>query len=148
MGCGKSVAMTFLADQLRRRNKHQLPQPKMCYHYCRDDETGQTLCIFSSLILSLLEQFSGLKRTFFEWYKRAGASGNFEPATDIQKLKELLQKILKTLDRPLFIVIDGLDKCDRASQNSLLKSFKILLQSIRGLKLFYLPGLKKRSWSS
>ncbi|KAG9231371.1 hypothetical protein BJ875DRAFT_506721 [Amylocarpus encephaloides] len=135
MGCGKSVAMAFLVDELRRRNEHQLPQPKICYHYCRDDETGQATYIFSALILSLLEQFSGLKRTFFEWYKQAGASGNFEPATDIKKLEEFLQKILKTLDRPLFIVIDGLDECDRASQNSLLKSLKILSKKTPRLKV-------------
>lgn len=135
MGCGKSVAMAFLVDELRRRNEHQLPQPKLCYHYCRDDETGQATYIFSALILSLLEQLSGLKRTFFEWYKQAGASGNFDPATDIKKLEEFLQKILKTLDRPLFIVIDGLDECDRASQNSLLKSLKILSQKTPRLKV-------------
>lgn len=135
MGTGKSVAMAFLVDELRRRNEHQLPQPKLCYHYCRDDETGQTTYIFSALILSLLEQLSGLKRTFFEWYKQAGTSGNFQPATNIKKLEEFLQKILETLDRPLFIVIDGLDECDRASQNSLLKSLNILSQKTPRLKV-------------
>lgn len=135
MGCGKSVAMAFLVDELRQRNEHQLPQPKICYHYCQDDETGQVIYIFSTLILSLLEQFSGLKRTFFEWYKQAGASGNFEPATDIKKLEEFLQKILVMIDRPLFIVIDGLDECDRASQNNLLRSLKILMQKTPRLKV-------------
>ncbi len=135
MGCGKSVAMAFLVDGLRRRNESQLPQPKICYHYCRDDETGQATYMFSALILSLLEQFSGLKKTFFEWYKQAGASGNFMPATDIKKLREFLQKILERLDRPLFIIIDGLDERDRASQNTLLKSLKLLLQKTPRLKI-------------
>jgi NACHT domain len=135
MGCGKSVAMAFLVDELRQRNEHQLPQPKICYHYCQDGEAGQIIYIFSALILSLLEQFSGLKRTFFEWYKQAGASGNFEPATDIKKLEEFLQKILITIDRPLFVVIDGLDECDRASQNNLLRSLKILMQKTPRLKV-------------
>ncbi|KFY93587.1 hypothetical protein V498_04342 [Pseudogymnoascus sp. VKM F-4517 (FW-2822)] len=135
MGCGKTVAMAFLIDELRRRNKHQLPQPKICYHYCQDDETGQAIYIFSALILSLLEQFSGLKKTFFEWYKQAGASGNFQPATNVRKLEEFLQKTLETLDRPLFIVIDGLDECDRASRNNLLKSLKFLSQKTPRLKI-------------
>ena len=30
MGCGKSVTMSFLVDELGRRNKYQLPQPKIC----------------------------------------------------------------------------------------------------------------------
>lgn len=134
MGCGKTVAMAYLIDELRRRNEHQLPQPKICYHYCQDDETGQAICIFSVLILSLLEQFSGLKRTFFEWYKQAAASG-IEPATNFKKLNEWLQNSLETLDRPLLLVIDGLDECDRASRNSLLKSLRNLSQKTPRLKI-------------
>ena len=40
-----------------------------------------------------------------------------------------------TLDRPLIIVIDGLDECGRASQNRLLESLKILLQKTPRLKV-------------
>jgi ankyrin repeat protein len=134
MGCGKSVAMAFLIDELRRRNEFQLPQPKICYHYCRTDETGRTLYIFSALILSLLEQLPGLKRTFFDWYKQAWASGNSEPATDSKKLEEFLQRTLATLDRPLLLLIDGLDECDSASRNGLLESLKILSQTTPRLK--------------
>ncbi|KFY59291.1 hypothetical protein V496_05718 [Pseudogymnoascus sp. VKM F-4515 (FW-2607)] len=100
-----------------------------------DDETGEAIYIFSALILSLLEQLSGLKKTFYEWYKQAGASGNFEPATNVKKLEEFFQNTLKTLDRPFFIVIDGLDECDRASRNGLLQSLKILLQKTPRLKI-------------
>ncbi|KND92704.1 Vegetative incompatibility protein HET-E-1, partial [Tolypocladium ophioglossoides CBS 100239] len=134
MGCGKTVAMAFLIDELRRRNEHQLPQPRICYHYCRNDETGQAVYIFSSLILSLLEQFSGLKRAFFEWYKQVTASG-IDPAASFKKLEEWLQKTLGELDRPLFLVIDGLDECDRASRSSLLKSLKNLSQNTSRLKI-------------
>lgn len=55
MGCGKTVAMAFLVDKLRERNKFQLPQPKICHYYCRDDKTGNAISIFSALILLLLE---------------------------------------------------------------------------------------------
>jgi ankyrin repeat protein len=134
MGYGKTVMMAYLIDELRRQNEYQLPQPKLCYHYCQDDETGQALCIFSVLILSLLEQLSGLKRTFFEWYKQATASG-IQPATNSNKLKEWLQKALETLDRPLFLVIDGLDECDRASRNTLLKTLRNLSQKTPRLKI-------------
>ncbi|KAH7360505.1 hypothetical protein BKA65DRAFT_577265 [Rhexocercosporidium sp. MPI-PUGE-AT-0058] len=135
MGCGKSIAMAFLVDELRKRNEHQLPQPRICYHYCRDDETGKTGYIFPALILSLLEQFSGLKRTFYEWYKQAVASGNFDPATDVKKLEAFLHSVLETLDRPLFIVIDGIDECDRSSQDSLLNALKNLLRKTPRLKI-------------
>ncbi|RYP45020.1 hypothetical protein DL768_008585 [Monosporascus sp. mg162] len=134
MGSGKTVATAFLVDQLSRRNACQLPQPKICYYYCRDDETGQAIHILSALILSLLEQLPGLKKTFFGWYKQAQAAGDFDPATNVKKLEDFLQKVLGTVDRPLFIVIDGLDECDRASLNRLLKLLKTLSQKTRGLK--------------
>lgn len=133
MGHGKTVAMTFLVDELSRRNKYQLPQPKICYYYCRDGETGHATHILSALTLALLEQFSGLKKSFYEWYKKQ-ASENIEPATNIGKLEEFLQDVLETLDRPLFVVIDGLDECDRASRNSLLKFLKTLSQKSPRLK--------------
>ncbi len=134
MGCGKTVATAFLVDELSRRNACQLPQPKICYYYCRDDETGQAIHIFSALILALLEQLCGLKKTFYEWYKQNQASGNLEPATNRRKLQEFLEKVLESLDRPLFIVIDGLDECDRESRNSLLKLIKALSQKNPRLK--------------
>ncbi|KAF7591584.1 hypothetical protein BBP40_001332 [Aspergillus hancockii] len=134
MGFGKTVAMAFLVDELNRRKKYLLPQPKVCFYYCRDDETGKAIYIVSALILSLLEQLPGLKRPFFEWYKQAQASGMFDPATSFRKLEELLQKLLGKIDRPVFILIDGLDECDRASRNSILKLLKTLLQKVSGLK--------------
>lgn len=117
MGFGKSVAMGFLVDELSRRNKHQLPQPKICYYYCRDGETGQAVQIFSGLILSLLDQLPGLKKTFFGWYKEAQASGNVEPATNIEQLEELLQKVLETIDRCLCRLLSALQLPIWSSQN-------------------------------
>ncbi|KAK4042994.1 hypothetical protein C8A01DRAFT_44062 [Parachaetomium inaequale] len=134
MGSGKSVAMAFLIDELRRRNEHQLPQPKVCYHYCQNGETGQATHIFSALALSLLEQLPGLKRAFFEWYKQTMASG-IEPATSFKALEEWLQHTLETLDRPLILAIDGLDECDRQSRNCLLGSLRKLSQRTPRLKV-------------
>ena len=134
-GCGKTVVMGFLVDELSRRNEYQLPQPKICYYYCQDDETGHAIHIFSALTLAILEQLSGLKKTFYEWYKQNQASGNIEPATSLRKLEEFLQKMLETLDRPLFVVIDGLDECDRASRGRLLMLLKSLLQKTSRIKI-------------
>ena len=40
--------------------EYQLPQPKICYYYCQDDETGHAVHLFPALTLALLEQLSGL----------------------------------------------------------------------------------------
>ncbi|KAH9231048.1 hypothetical protein K456DRAFT_1917389 [Colletotrichum gloeosporioides 23] len=85
--------MSFLIDELCRLRSRQLPQPMVLYHYCQNDETGHALYVFSTLILSLLEQCIGLKKDFFDWYKRDLLIGNFEPSTSIQKLKDILDQL-------------------------------------------------------
>ena len=134
MGSGKSVAMSFLIDELRRRNERQLPQPKICYHYCQNGETSQVTYVLSVLIMSLLEQLPGLKRAFFEWYKRNMASGT-EPATSYKVLEGWLQNTLATLDRPIIFVIDALDECDRQSRDRILSSLKTMSERAPRLKI-------------
>ncbi|PKX89144.1 NACHT domain protein [Aspergillus novofumigatus IBT 16806] len=130
MGCGKTVAMSFLVDILKIRNQGRLPEPKLCYYYCRDDKTGKGTSILSALILSLLEQLPGLKKPFFEWYKQAQAAGTFDLAASITELGEYLERLLEMIDRPIYFVIDGLDECDRASRGRLLRpGLKILLST-------------------
>lgn len=135
MGCGKTVAMSFLVDTLKRRNQGRLPEPKLCYYYCRDDKTGKGTSILSALILSLLEQLPGLKKPFFEWYKQAQAAGTFDPAASIMELGEYLERLLEMIDRPIFFVIDGLDECNRASRDSLLCILGRLSLKARRLKI-------------
>ena len=135
MGHGKTVSMAFLIDTINRRSEHQIPQPKLCYYYCRDDETGQITQILSALILALLEQLPGLKKTFYDWYKQAQASGIFDPATNIRKLEEFLRYVVGGLDRPLFIAVDGLDECDRSSRNTLLSLLRDLTERTPRLKI-------------
>lgn len=53
---------------------------------------------------------------------------------DIEKLKEFLQNVLEAIDRPVFVVVDGLDECDTISRNYLLRFLKFLPQNISGLK--------------
>jgi hypothetical protein len=135
MGSGKTVAIAYLVDELNRRDEHQLPRPKVCYYYCRDDDTGQTINILSTLILALLEQLSGLKRTFYDWYKEKQACGILEPATNAKMLGGFLESVLVTLDRLLFIVIDGLDECDSTSRKTLLEYLKHLSNKTPRLKI-------------
>ena len=127
--------MTYLVDKISEMNECLIPQPKACYYYCRDDETGHAVSIYSGLILSLLQQLPGLKKPFFAWYKQAQASGIFDPATNIRKLEDFLQNVLEAIERPVFIIIDGLDECDPASRNSIFKILGRLSQKIPGFKV-------------
>jgi hypothetical protein len=135
MGCGKTVSMAFIVDQLSQRNEHQLPKPKTCYYYCRDDQSGQAGPMFSTLILALLEQLPGSRKTFFKWYKESQASGNLGLATNTRSLEKLLEMVLETVDRPIFVVIDGLDECDRASRKALLNMLTNISEKAPRLKI-------------
>ncbi|KAL4781503.1 hypothetical protein BJX76DRAFT_350139 [Aspergillus varians] len=135
MGCGKTMAMAFLVDELRRRKEHELPKPKICYYYCRDDETGKVVYIYSALILSLLQQLPGLLKPFVEWYKEAQVFGIPDPAKDVKKLEEFLHKLLKLTDRQVFVILDGLDECNPEYRDSLLDFLKGLTQKDLRLKI-------------
>jgi len=135
MGSGKTVAMAFLVDQLNQKSRYLLPRPKVCYYYCRDNETGQAIHIFAALVLALLEQLSGLKKTFHDWYKEKQESGVLNPATSTRELSEFLEKVVATLDRLLFIVVDGLDECDRASRITLFKLLESVMKKTPRLKI-------------
>lgn len=116
-------------------NECLIPQPKTCYYYCRDDETGNAVLIYSGLILSLLQQLPGLKKPFIEWYEQAIKFGIIDPGTNTRTLEDLLQNVLEAIERPIFIVIDGLDECDPMSRNSIFKLLGTLSQKIPGLKV-------------
>lgn len=135
MGCGKTMAMAFLVDELIRQN--QMPQPKVCYHYCQDDETGEVVCIFSTLILSLLDQLPGLKKAFHEWHQQTIAPGTVTPSANLRELEEFFGIALQTLDCPLFIVLDGLDECDCTSQRLVLQVMGRLVQKSPRLRIIY-----------
>lgn len=135
MGCGKSVTMSYVVEELDRRHKVKLPQPKTCYYFCLDEQAGQSTRIFSALILALCEQLSGLKKTFYEWYKAKQASGIIDPAASPTMLGEFLVKVLGTLDRPLFVVIDGLDECTRPTRSTLFDLLRTLTQKSRRIKV-------------
>lgn len=134
MGSGKTMTMSFILDELCRRSRSQIPQSKVCYYYCRNDETGRTLQILLALTLALLEQLPGLKKTFYDWYKKHQASSMIHPGTDASKLTEFLTGIVGTLERPLYFVIDGLEECDRQSQHGVLEILKDLQRNTPKVK--------------
>lgn len=138
MGTGKTVTAAFLVDELVRRRNFRMPRPILCFHFCRDDETGRILHIISVLILSLLHQLPGLKKSFHRWYKNNQESGHVEPAQDHRKLMLFMKDALQSLDRPAFLIIDGLDECDDISRIAVLDLCKHLMRPNRSVKFLLL----------
>lgn len=137
MGCGKTVITTHVIEELIRLNKHKLPRPIICYHYCGDDERGKALYIYSSLILQLLDQQEGLKVEFDKWYEETKESERLDPAQCSTDLGNFLSICVENLDRELFIVIDALDECDSDSRDELIKLLETLSTKTQRLKVFF-----------
>ena len=137
MGCGKTVITAHVIEELIHMNTHQLPRPLICYHYCKNDETGKAVYIYSILILQLLDQQEGFKVDFVKWYDNTRTSERLDPAQSSVDLGNFFSTCVKTLDRPLFVVIDGLDECDGESQNELVTLLNSLSKKMPRLKVFF-----------
>lgn len=137
MGCGKTVITAHVIEELIRLNKHSLPRPVICYHYCGNDERGNALYIYSSLILQLLDQQEGLKVEFDKWYDRTKEFERLDPAQCSADLGNFLSTCVENLDRELFVVIDALDECDSDSRDELIMLLDSLSNKTQRLKVFF-----------
>lgn len=135
MGCRKTMAMSFLTDELFRRSQLYLPQPKVCYYYCYDGNSGEAVLVIRSLILQILQYLPGLIRRFFEWYTAETQSGHSDPAADASRLEDFLEEVLTSIDRQVFILIDGLDECSTASRAIVLRILKGLEKKCPRIKV-------------
>ncbi|KAL8906672.1 MAG: hypothetical protein Q9171_006175 [Xanthocarpia ochracea] len=137
MGCGKTTITAHVIEELIHLNKHRLPRPLLCYHYCVDNETGKVLYIYSSLILQLLDQLEALKIEFNKWYDDTKKAEFLDAAQSSINLGDFFSKCVENLNRDLFVVIDGLDECDNESQEELVTLLKSLLKKTPRLKVFF-----------
>lgn len=137
MGCGKTIITSHVIEELIHLNKYRLPRPLICYHYCVDNETGKVLYIYSSLILQLLDQQEGLKVEFDRCYKKKRKSELLDAAQSSIDLGNFFSTCVETLNRELFVVIDGLDECNSESQKELVTLLDSLLEKTPRLKVFF-----------
>ncbi|CAG8948400.1 unnamed protein product [Penicillium salamii] len=135
MGSGKSVTMSWVVRHLEQTNEPQIPHPKVCWYYCRYPETDRVSQILRILLLSLLKQMKGLQSGFLESYD--DAAGSFDPVQNVSALRGFLHDALEAANRPVFIVIDGLDECSLEARNDLLELLEHLAQKFPGLKMMF-----------
>ncbi|KAL8921899.1 MAG: hypothetical protein Q9208_005503 [Pyrenodesmia sp. 3 TL-2023] len=137
MGCGKTIITAHVIEELIHLNKSRLPRALVCYHYCRDNETGNVLYIYSSLILQLLDQQEGLKVEFDKWYENTRKSELLNTAQSSVDLGNFFSTCVENLNRKLFVVIDGLDECDSESQKELVTMLDSVSRKTPRLKVFF-----------
>lgn len=137
MGSGKSVLVSFIIDSLTRFSDHQLPRPHVCYFYCTESNSLSPSQVYLVLISSLLIKLPGLRKSFYEWYKEREKVANIEPSMDSEHLQAFLAGLLETLERPIFIVIDGLDECERKTRNAICQFLIRVSGNSNRVKIFF-----------
>ncbi|KAI1384417.1 uncharacterized protein F4822DRAFT_445871 [Hypoxylon trugodes] len=145
MGCGKTVTIAYVIDELLRQRDFHIPKPLLCFHYCKDGETGKATFIYSSLILQLLSQQEGLKIEFKKWYDETKILGGIDLTSSFEKLGGLFSTSIEALGRPLFVVLDGLDECDYNSRIDLLTFFNNLLERAPHFKICFSSRFQKET---
>ncbi len=124
MGCGKSTTMAFLIDHVTQLNRGLIPSAIICYHYCRDAETSKSLSVYSSLIQQLMHKKKQVKVQFNSWFEKHTSESNYAPTHDSKLLGDFFFDTIKSLERPVFIFLDGLDECEDKSCEELVTSLK------------------------
>ncbi|KAI1846709.1 hypothetical protein JX266_007282 [Neoarthrinium moseri] len=148
LGSGKTVTMSYVIDTIIQRNQHELPRALINYHYCKSDNTGDSIKIYSNLVLQLLNRQKALKKNFLEWELEVRSLGIHSPTDNVRKLGQFYLDSVAGLDRPLFIIIDGLDECDQDSRDQLLELLQEILQGKSRVKILYstrpMPSIPKK----
>ncbi|KAK8085453.1 hypothetical protein PG997_006724 [Apiospora hydei] len=139
MGCGKTVLTTYVTKRILQRSDHQMPRSLVCYHYCRDDESGNALYIAQSLVLQLLHQHAKpLEKQFHDWYTAICAQNKPAPTTDLVALQKYFFDRIEEIgrDREVVVILDGLDECDPGIAG-FVNGFKEKSGTVPHLKVLY-----------
>ncbi|KAH7313740.1 hypothetical protein B0I35DRAFT_462037 [Stachybotrys elegans] len=141
-GCGKSTAVSYLVDTLRRRVTHAESKSFVFYYYCRAHDTNRHIGILQGIVQTLLLQLSRWKTPFLEWHKRVAQNDEYGFLHKPENLENIFLQILDLLGGQLFIVIEGLDECAGDGQfvHELFTLFHRLLRKPVLLKILVSSG--------
>ena len=145
LGTGKTIVTVYVVEEINRVSKYIVPRFFVCFHYCHTGERGTARYIYSSLIWQLLEQHGCLKVKFDKWYTKLKESGRTSPTESQADLGDFLLSCVESLDRELYILIDGLDECDRETQYELTKLLNNLTLKALKVKVFLTSRFQTKS---
>ncbi|PHH60508.1 hypothetical protein CDD81_1598 [Ophiocordyceps australis] len=115
LGAGKSVWLANMVDHVNLHVQQLKPRCSVAYFFCRHDiaESLESGTIFSSLVRQLLADVPDLTKAE-EIIDQSG------PVLGSHKLLALLKSVCRHGTR-VFVVLDGLDECEKEQQYSLIE---------------------------
>ncbi|KAI9854824.1 MAG: hypothetical protein M1813_000840 [Trichoglossum hirsutum] len=123
-GIGKTMTSSFLVEELERKAQ-ETPAMVLVYYFCdgRDERRNTATAILRGLVLQLLTKEPGYFELIREDYDLQGEYLFCDP----DGLWEIFLRVLKSLAREVYVLVDALDECDRTSSQDLLT---LLTQSL------------------
>jgi hypothetical protein len=119
---GKTILASLVIEEAR-----QIPGVTVAFFYCKykDTERNTFLAVARGILAQLFQQDEGLLAYL---YDKASTSGQTTLSTD-SLAKDLLDTMTKSFHK-LYIVIDGIDECDRDDRKQIVSVFEEIWESL------------------
>jgi ankyrin repeat domain-containing protein 50 len=124
LGAGKTVTTANLVEEITTKN----PNARVGFFFCNFDEAEslKARTIVGSLTSQLL---SKSEPVIFD-------SVEDEASYDAYQLAATCAKMLVSSEEPCFVIVDGLDECDRIELDQLFECLCILHESLKRIHIF------------
>lgn len=122
-GAGKTVLASLAIEEARKLT----PKPTVLFFYCKhgDPERNSFLTLARSLLAQILEQDQNLLLYFYQ----ECCDSKEAVVTSPEKVIKLLEFAFKNC-KSAYIIIDGLDECERDQRKSIAQWFRTLVESL------------------
>lgn len=124
MGVGKSVLASLIIEESRRLCKDR--PMSVVFFYCKyqDSNRDNFVAVVRGMLVQILGQNGSLLPYFYE---KASISGE-SVLESLVLARELLEVSLKSLGT-VYVIIDGLDECDKSEQKQIITWFRSIIES-------------------
>ncbi|CAI7590736.1 unnamed protein product [Penicillium crustosum] len=122
-GAGKTVLASLTIEEARKLT----PKPTVLFFYCKhgDPERNSFLALARSLLAQILEQDQNLLLYFYQ----ECCNSKEAVLTSPEKVNKLLDFAFRNC-KSAYIIIDGLDECEREQRKSIAQWFRTLVESL------------------
>ncbi|KAF5686302.1 zinc finger C2H2-type integrase DNA-binding protein [Fusarium circinatum] len=122
-GAGKTVLTSLIVEEVQKLT----PRPRVLFFYCKQSlpDHNTFLALARSFILQLLNQ----DKSLLLYLHRKHCDSNEAVMSSIPLVQEILRFLLSSC-KSAYIVIDGLDECDREERKVITQWFRRLVESL------------------
>ncbi|KAJ4283695.1 hypothetical protein NW764_001253 [Fusarium oxysporum] len=122
-GAGKTILTSLIVEEAQKLT----PRPRVLFFYCKQSppEHNTFLALARSLILQLLNQ----DKSLLLYLHRKHSDSNEAVLSSMPLAQEMLKFLLSSC-KSAYIIIDGLDECEREERKVITQWFRHLVESL------------------